>query len=135
MVDKVYVISCSQDMAKIGLDKIRTAVSDMNETVLSLDWSKSRLVPVVAAERRSFQVGEIGVLSIRPIPVEAYSMVFDSFYGVNGMGHLLCIGAPEFKSFREARVATVAMFQSRIKSSIMVGDLLGLVIIVPGRAD
>ncbi len=131
-MDKIYVISCSQDLAKMGMDRIRTAVEGMETTSISLDWANSLLVPIIAAERYSFQVGEMGIVAIQPIVIPPYSMVFDSLYGVNGMGHLLCIGAPEFRSFREERVAKIAMFQSRIKSPVLPGDLLGQVLIVPG---
>jgi hypothetical protein len=133
MVDKIYVISCSQDLAKMGVDRTRSAVSGLEETSVSLDWSNSRLVPIVAAEKVAYQAGETTILSVTPVRIPAWSIVFHSFYGVNGMGHLFCIGATEFRSFREERVANKAMFQSRIKSSVLPGDLLGQVIIVPGK--
>ena len=133
MADKMYVISCSQDLARMGLDRLRLAVSGLEETTISIDWSSSRLVPVIAAERVPYQVGETKVIGIKPISIPSYSMVFQSFYGVNGMGHLFCIGALEFKSFVEERTAAVAMFQSRIKSSVLPGDLLGQVLVVPGK--
>jgi hypothetical protein len=132
MVDKIYVISCSQDLASMGVSRIRTAVAGLEETTLALDWSDSKLVPVVASEKLAFTVGETKIINIRPIQVPAYSMVVQSFYGVNGAGHLLCIGAFQFKPFSEDRIAEVAMLQSRLKSSVLPGDLLGQVIVVPG---
>jgi hypothetical protein len=133
MADKIYVITCNQDLARMGLDRTRMAVSGLEETPISLDWSSSRLVPVIAAERVPYQVGETKVIGIKSISIPPYSVVFQSFYGANGMGHLFCIGALEFKSFVEERIAAVAMFQSRIKSSVLPGDLLGQVIVVPGK--
>ncbi len=133
MVDKIYVITCNQDLTRMGLDRTRTAVGGLEETTISLDWSSSRLVPVIAADKMPYQVGETRIIGIKPISIPPYSMVFQSFYGANGMGHLFCIGALEFKSFVEERTATVAMFQSRIKSSVLPGDLLGQVMVVPGK--
>jgi len=133
MVEKIYVISCNQDLVKMGVDRVRTAVNGLEETPISLDWSNARLVPVIANERVAYQAGETKITGIKPISVPAYHMVVQSFYGSNGMGHLFCIGAPEFKPFYEGRVASVAMFQSRIKSSVLIGDLLGQVIVVPGK--
>ena len=117
----------------MGLDRMRTAVEGLEEIELALDWSKIKLYPVVAEDKVNFHEGETQIIPVRPIPVPAYSMVFLSFYGANGMGHLFCIGCIEMKTFSEDRTANVAMFQSRIKASVMKGDLLGQVMIVPGK--
>jgi hypothetical protein len=132
MTDRIYVISCSRDLASMGLDRVRSAVDGLGETELSLDWSKVRLVPVIAGEKVQFQAGETAIVPIHDIKVPAYSMVFLSMYGSNGMGHLFCIGALEFHKYTEDRTSHVCMFQSRIKASVLPGDLLGQVLIVPG---
>jgi len=105
----------------------------MDERTLSLDWSKVRLVPVVANERVAFAEGESQFVPIKPISIPANSVVFQSFYGVNGMGHISCIGCQEFKKPDEDRTADLSIFQSRIKASVLKGDLLGQVLIVPGK--
>ncbi|MGY5876911.1 MAG: DUF22 domain-containing protein [Candidatus Thorarchaeota archaeon] len=133
MSEKIYVISCSQDLVKMGLDRIRSRVEGLEETELSLDWTSTKLVPVVAKEKMSYQEGQFNIVDIHPIDVPAYSMVFQSFYGANGMGHLACIGSMEFKSFNEDRTADKAMFQSRIKAAVLPGDLLGQVMVVSGK--
>lgn len=133
MTDKIYVISCSQDLASMGLDRKRSAVEGMEEANLSLDWSTVRLVPVIADEKVKFQVGETLIVSIKPIEIPAYSMVIQSFYGTNGMGHMFCIGCLTFKTYADERVADKAMFQSRVKAPVMKGDLLGQVLIIPGK--
>jgi hypothetical protein len=117
----------------MGLDRMRTSVEGLEEMELSLDWSKVRLVPVVASEKVSFNEGETKIIPIRPFEVPEFTMVFLSFYGVNGMGHLFCIGCMEMKTCYECRTANVAMFQSRIKASVMKGDLLGQVMLVLGK--
>ena len=133
MSEKIYVISCSQDLQSLGMDRLRTAVEGMDERTLSLDWSKVRLVPIVADEKVAFAAGESQFVPIKPITIPANSTVFQSFYGVNGMGHLLCIGSQEFKRPDEDRSADMSIFQSRIKASVLKGDLLGQVMIVPGQ--
>jgi hypothetical protein len=133
MTDKIYVISCGQDLAALGMDRMRTAVEGLGEIQLSLDWSKVRLVPIIASEKLAFKEGESSIVSIEPVNVPAYAMVFQSFWGTNGMGHIACIGALEFKKYSEDRIANKAMFQSRIKASVMKGDLLGQVLIVQGK--
>jgi hypothetical protein len=133
MTEKIYVISCSPDLACMGLDRVRSTVEGLQETELSLDWSNVRFVPVVATEKMAFQVGETAIVPIKEIKVPAYSIVIQSIYGVNGMGHLVCVGALEFKKYSEDRVANVSMFQSRIKASILPGDLLGQVLIARGK--
>ncbi len=115
------------------MDRLRTAVEGMNEKTLSLDWSKVRLVPVVADDKVAFIAGDSQFVSIKPISIPANSVVFQSFYGVNGMGHLLCIGSQEFKRPNEDRIANISIFQSRIKASVLKGDLLGQVLIVPSN--
>lgn len=131
--DKIYVISCNQELLSMGMDRLRMAVEGLQEVTISLDWSKATLVPVVSEEKVHFQVGETNILPIRPISIPAYAMVIQSFYGSNGMGHLSCIGSMEFKTYAEDRVANKAMFQSRIKAAVMKGDLLGQVLIIPGQ--
>ncbi len=132
--DKIYVISCSRDLVGMGVDRIRTATEGLSTVSLQLDWSKAQLAPVVSAQREAFKAGETRIVSIRPITVPKHSVVIQSFYGANGMGDLFCIGSPEFKTAAEDRVADHAMFQSRIKASVMIDDLLGQVLIVPGTA-
>ena len=133
MSEKIYVISCRQDLISMGMDRMRSSVEGLDEVELSLDWSKTRLVPVVASEKVIFQEGETNLVPIRPIDIPAYAMVFQSFYGANGMGDLGCVGSTEMKMYSDSRKANMAMFSSRIKASVMVGDLLGQVLIVEGK--
>ena len=133
MEDKIYVISCNQELASMGMDRRRMVVEGLQEISISLDWSKATLVPVVAEEKKQFQVGETNIISIRPINIPAYAMVIQSFYGSNGMGHLSCVGYTEYKSFDDERVANKAMFQSRIKAAVLKGDLLGQIMLIPGQ--
>ncbi|MGY5864047.1 MAG: DUF22 domain-containing protein [Candidatus Thorarchaeota archaeon] len=133
MSEKIYVISCSQDLESIGMDRLRKAVDGMEERTLSLDWSKVRLVPVLANEKIAFTEGETQFVPIKPIKIPANSVVFQSHYGVNGMGHLSCIGCQEFKRPDEDRTADVSIFQSRIKASVLKNDLLGQILVVPGK--
>ncbi|NHJ14802.1 MAG: hypothetical protein EAX95_14070 [Candidatus Thorarchaeota archaeon] len=133
MSDKIYVISCRQDLASMGMDRIRTGVEGLGEVMLSLDWSKARLMPVVADEKVPFQEGETRIVQIQPVEIAPFAMVLQSFYGSNGMGHISCIGALEFKPYSEKRTANMAMFNSRLKASVMKGDLLGQVLVVPGK--
>ncbi len=133
MSDKIYLIACSKELESMGIDRLRKHVEGMEETTVNLDWSRARLVPVVADERIHFEAGEVQIVSIRPIKLEPYSMVVPSFYGVNGMGHLLCIGSLTFRHFSEERVADKAQFRSHIRASVLKGDLLGQVLIVPGK--
>lgn len=115
------------------MDRLRTAVEGMEERTLSLDWSKVRFVPVVANEKVAFTEGETQFVPIKPILIPANSVVIQSYYGVNGMGHLSCIGCQEFKRPNEDRIADMSLFQSRIKASVLKGDLLGQVLIVTGK--
>jgi len=131
--EKIYVISCRQDLASFGIDRMRTSVEGLEARNLSLDWSKVKLEPVVAEEKVPFQEGETRIVPIKAIEIPAYAMVFHSFYGSNGMGHISCIGALEFKHYSEKRTANMTMFQSRLKASVMKGDLLGQVLVVPGK--
>ncbi|MFX1369235.1 MAG: hypothetical protein ACFFAY_11590, partial [Promethearchaeota archaeon] len=131
MTDKIYVISCSQDLAELGMDRLRTGIEGLNDITVALDWSKVKYEPVVADDKVPFQVGETRIVPIKPIKIPAHAMVFQSFYGVNGMGHVSCIGAPEFKLYSENRTANMSMFSSRLKASVMKGDLLCQVLIVP----
>lgn len=133
MIDEICIVSCRQDLANMGMGRIRTSFEGLGETTISLDWSKARLVPIVADEKTPFQDGEIRIVPIRPVEIPAYAMVLHSFYGANGMGHIFCIGALEYKTYREDRMANMAMFNSRLKASVMKGDLLGQVLVVPGR--
>lgn len=131
MSKKIYVISCNPNLTEIGMNRLRKAQEGLEATELALNWSNGRLHPVVAAEREEFLEGETKVISIEPITIPPGGMVFQSFYGVNGMGHLSCIGCQDFHHYSEERVADVAMFQARIKAPVMKGDLLGQVIVVP----
>lgn len=133
LTDKIYVISCGQDLGSLGMDRMRTSVEGLEETRVSLDWSRTRLVPVVASEKVAYQGGETKIVPIKPIKVPGYHMVFQSFYGSNGMGDLACIGCTEMKMYSEERTANMSMFNSRIKASVLPGDLLGQVLIVPGK--
>lgn len=135
MSGKIYVISCRQDLADMGMDRVRSAVEGLDEIEVAMDWSKARLVPVVADERIPFAEGETRIVPIRPIAVPEYGMVFQSFYGANGMGHVSCVGALEYRSYAEKRTANMAMFQSRLKASVMKGDMLGQVLVVPGKKN
>ncbi len=132
-MNKIYVISCSQDLVSMGLDRIRTSVDGLDETELSLDWSKIRLVPIVADEKVAFEEGESKIVSIKPIEIPAMAMVLNSFYGANGMGFSSCIGSTTFKGYEENRIADKSMFHSRIRASVLPGDLLGQVMIVPSK--
>ena len=133
MSDKIYIISCSQELLSLGMDRLRTAVEGLEEKTLSLDWSKVRLVPVIANEKVTFAEGEFQFVPIKPIEIPANSVVIQSFYGVNGMGHLSCIGSQEFKKSSENRTADMSLFQSKIKASVLKGDLLGQVMIVSAQ--
>ncbi|RLI57059.1 MAG: hypothetical protein DRO87_07420 [Candidatus Thorarchaeota archaeon] len=112
---------------------MRIQAEGFEQMDLSLDWSKAKLVPVVAEEKVHFGEGETNLVKIRPIDIPAKGVPITSFYGVNGMGHVSCIGSLEYKSPDEDRVADVAMFQSRIKASVMKGDLLALTLVVPSK--
>ena len=133
MSEKIYVISCRQDLADIGMDRVRSAVDGLDEVEIALDWTKAILAPVVAIEKVPFVEGKTRIVPIRPIRVPANGLVLQSFYGANGMGHISCVGALEYKSYSEERVANMAMFQSRLKASVMKGDMLGQVLVVPGE--
>jgi hypothetical protein len=130
MSEKIYVISCRQDLKGIGMDRMRTAVEGLEEIQININWNKARLIPVVAAEKVAFKVGETNLVPIRPIKVPKYGLVFQSFYGSNGMGDLGCIGCTDMKIFSEDRSANVCMFNSRINASVLPGDLLGQVMVV-----
>ncbi|TFG26992.1 DUF22 domain-containing protein [Candidatus Thorarchaeota archaeon] len=132
MSEKIYVISCSQDLVSMGIDRMRSAVEGLEEAELSLDWTNTRLVPVVATEKVAFDVGETRIVPIRPIEIPRYAIVLQSFYGSNGMGDIGCIGSTEMKLVSEKRTANMSMFSSRIKASVLKGDLLGQVLIVAG---
>ncbi|TFG13858.1 DUF22 domain-containing protein [Candidatus Thorarchaeota archaeon] len=133
MTDKIYVISCNQELASMGLDRMRTSVQGLDPATLDIDWSNARLVPIVAAERVAFEEDETKMVSIQPIDVPANSIVLNSFYGSNGMGHLTCIGSTEMKPDYEKRTATIGMFRSRVKAPVMQNDLLGMALIVEAK--
>ncbi len=133
MTDKIYVISCNQELASMGLDRMRTSVEGLGPAKLNLDWSNATLIPVVAAERVPFEEDETKMVSIRPIDIPVNSIVLSSFYGSNGMGHLTCIGSTEMKPDHEERTATIGMFRSRVKAPVMQNDLLGMALIVEGK--
>ena len=135
MSEKIYVISCRQDLVSMGIDRMRTAVDGLEEIELSLDWSKARLIPVIANEKVSFQEGETKLVSIKPIKIPAFAVVFQSFYGSNGMGDLGCVGCTEMKMPSDNREANMSMFSSRIKGSVLPGDLLGQVVVVLGKKN
>ena len=133
MSEKIYVISCRQDLADMGMDRVRSAVEGLESVEIAIDWSKTRFEPVVATEKVPFSAGETRIVPIRPIKVPAYGFVLQSFYGANGMGHISCVGALEYISYTQEREANMAMFQSRLKASVMKGDMLGQVLVVPGK--
>jgi len=112
---------------------MRSSVEGLEESNISLNWSKAKIVPVVASEKVNFEVGQTNLVPIRPIKVPAYAMVFQSFYGSNGMGDLACIGSTEMKLYSEDRVANMSMFSSRIRAAVLSDDLLGQVLIVPSK--
>ncbi|MHA2426120.1 MAG: DUF22 domain-containing protein [Candidatus Thorarchaeota archaeon] len=132
-VDKIYAICCDQSMSSMGLGYIRTAVEGVDESTVSLDWTKTRSVPIISLERLEFEASQTRIVSIRHIEIPAKVAVLRSFYVSNGMGNLACIGSTEFKRFDEDRTADRAMFTSRIKGPIMKGDLLGHIFMVPGE--
>lgn len=115
------------------MDRMRSSVDGLQETSIAFNWSKAKLIPVVADEKISFQIGESKHVPIKPIEVPAYSIVLQSFYGTNGMGDLACIGCMDMKLFFEDRIADMSIFNSRVKASVLPGDLLGQVLIVPGK--
>ena len=133
MNERIYVISCSQDLATMGIDRIRKATEGLEETVVSLNWSNACLVPVVADEKVAFKAEETKIVSIRSITIPKHAVVMQSFYGANGMGHTFCIGSVEFKTFDQIRTADKAMFRSRIRASVMKGDLLGQVLVIQSK--
>ncbi len=128
--EEIHVISCNQDLQAMGIDRIRKVVQGLEETTVSIDWSNVHMVPVVADERTSFNPEETKIVNIKPIMIPKNAIVIQSFYGANGMGHTSCIGSTEFKTFDQVRTADKAMFHSRIKASVMKGDLLGQVLVV-----
>ena len=130
--EKIYVISCRQDLISMGIDRMRTAVEGLEEIELSLDWSTTKLIPVIATEKVSFQEGETKLVTIKPIKIPAYAVVIQSFYGSNGMGDLGCVGCTQMKMAYENREANMSMFSSRIKGSVLPGDLLGQILVVKG---
>lgn len=91
------------------------------------------LVPVVACEKVAFTVGVQQFVPIKPITIPANAVVIQSYYGVNDMGHLSFIGVQEFKRPDEDRTADMSIFQSRIKASVLKGDLLGQILIIPDK--
>ena len=115
------------------MDRMRTSVDGLDEAHIAYDWSNVRFIPVIAADRVNFEIGETKIVRIKPISVPAYSLVIQSFYGSNGMGDLACIGCMEMKLYGENREANMAMFHSRVKASVLSGDLLGQVAIVQGK--
>jgi len=117
----------------MGMDRMRTSVEGLDEIELSLDWSDTKLIPVVATEKVSFKEGEAKIVPIRPIEVPANAVVFQSFFGSNGMGDIGCIGSLEMKKPDEDRTANVSMFNSRINASVLPGDLLGQILVVAGK--
>ncbi len=133
MVEKIYVISCNNDLASMGMDRIRTSVEGLEKANLSLDWTNVEIVPVIAAEKVQLQEGSSTIIGIESIDIPAYAMVFNSYYGANGMGFASCIGSMTFKKYSENRVADKAMFHSHTKAPILSGDLLGQVLVVPGK--
>ena len=133
MSEKIYVISCRQDLISMGIDRMRTSVDGLEEIELSLDWSTTKLIPVIATEKISFHEGETKLVPIKPIKIPAFAVVFQSFYGSNGMGDLGCVGCTEMKMPSDNREANMSMFSSLINGSVMPGDLLGQVLVVPGK--
>ncbi len=115
------------------MDRIRTAVEGLEKTNVSFDWSNVEVTPIIAAEKISVQKGDSTIFSIEPIEVPAFAAVINSFYGTNGMGFVSCVGSLEFCNHSDARIADKAMFHSHIKAPVLPGDLLGQVMIIPGK--
>ena len=132
-LDKIYVICCDQSKSSMGLGHIRTAVEEVDESVVSLDWSNVRSVPIITLEDASFEAGQTLIVKIKPMVVPPKSALIRSFYGSNGMGNLTCIGSTEFRRFDQERLADRAMFHSRIKANMVRGDLLGHVFVIPHK--
>jgi hypothetical protein len=132
-LDKIYVICCDQSLSSMGLGHIRTAVDGVEESVMSLDWTQTRSVPILSIEDAQFQAGQTLIVRIKPIEIPPRAAIIRSFYGSNGMGNLQAIGSTEFKTFDEERLADRAMFHSRITASMFRGDLLGHVFIIPSN--
>lgn len=130
--EKIYVICCDESRSSMGLGHIRTAVEGVQESTMSLDWTRVRSVPIIAIERYLFEAHQTLIVKIIPVPIPPKSVMIHSFYGSNGMGNLTCVGSTEFKNFNEERIGDRAMFTARIKASMMRGDLLGHIFIIPG---
>ena len=106
----------------MGLDRIRSSVEGLEEIELALDWSKVRLIPIIADEKIQFSEGSSSIVSIKPIKIPAYSMVFNSYYGVNGMGHASCIGALTFKKPSEDFIRRVSALLDKPPTQLGFGE-------------
>ena len=103
--EKIYVICCDESRSSMGLGHIRTAVEGVQESTMSLDWTRVRSVPIIAVERYIFEAHQTLIVKIIPVIIPPKSAIIRSFYGSNGMGTLTCVGSTEFKSFDEVIVA------------------------------
>lgn len=133
MPEKIYVICCDESKSSMGFGHIRTAVEGVQESIMSLDLTKVRSVPIIVVERYLFEANETRIVKIIPVMIPPKAVIMRSFYGSNGMGNLACVGSTEFKSFDEERLGDRAMFTARIKASMVRGDLLGHIFIIPGK--
>jgi len=134
-IDKIYAICCDESRSSMGLGYIRTAVEGVGESMLSLDWSHTRSIPIISLEREEFEAGQTRIITIKPIEIPARTVVIRSFYVSNGMGNLACIGSTEFKRLDEKRIADRAMFTSRITGPVVRGDLLGHILMIPAQEN
>ena len=130
--EKIYVICCDESKSSMGFGHVRTAVEGVQESTMSLDWTRVRSVPIIVLERYLFEANETLIVKIMPVIIPPKSAIMRSFYGSNGMGNLACVGSTEFKTFDEERLGDRAMFTARIKASMVKGDLLGHIFIIPG---
>ena len=130
--EKIYVICCDESRSSMGFGHVRTAVEGVQESMMSLDWTRVRSVPIIVLERYEFEANETLIVKILPMTIPPKSAIMRSFYGSNGMGNLTCVGSTEFKTFDEERLGDRAMFTARIKASMVKGDLLGHIFIIPG---
>ena len=99
--EKIYVICCDESRSSMGLGHIRTAVEGVQESTMSLDWTRVRSVPIIAVERYIFEAHQTLIVKIIPVIIPPKSAIIHSFYGSNGMGTLTCVGSTEFKTFDE----------------------------------
>ena len=131
MPEKIYVISCDESKSSMGFGHIRTTVEGVQESTMSLDWTRVRSVPIIVLDRYLFEANETLIVKIIPVLIPPKAVIIRSLYGSNGMGTLTCVGSTEFKTFDQERLGDRAMFTARIKAPMERGDLLGHIFIIP----